>query len=83
MKAGKILLPEFCPRLCTNHKSFEIYLGNIIGDGPHLRDYVIQLGVVEPLLSFIRHVHIFRLLKKITAQDLFPFEDAFQIFFIH
>merc|ERR1711962_680078 len=28
-------------------------LGNIIGDGPHLRDYVIQLGVVEPLLSFI------------------------------
>ena len=29
------------------------FLGNIIGDGPHLRDYVIQLGVVEPLLSFI------------------------------
>jgi len=28
-------------------------LGNIIGDGPQLRDYVIQLGVVEPLLSFI------------------------------
>jgi len=28
-------------------------LGNIIGDGPHLRDYVIQLGVVEPLLAFI------------------------------
>ena len=23
------------------------------GDGPHLRDYVIHLGVVEPLLSFI------------------------------
>ena len=23
------------------------------GDGPHLRDYVIQLGVVETLLSFI------------------------------
>ena len=28
-------------------------IGNIIGDGPQLRDYVIQLGVVEPLLSFI------------------------------
>lgn len=28
-------------------------LGNIIGDGPQLRDYVISLGVVQPLLSFI------------------------------
>jgi hypothetical protein len=29
-------------------------LGNIIGDGPALRDYVIKLGVVNPLLSFIK-----------------------------
>ncbi|KAK4880320.1 hypothetical protein RN001_008466 [Aquatica leii] len=29
-------------------------LGNIIGDGPHLRDFVIELGVVNPLLSFIK-----------------------------
>ncbi|WAR27993.1 IMA4-like protein, partial [Mya arenaria] len=28
-------------------------LGNIIGDGPQCRDYVIQLGAVQPLLSFI------------------------------
>ncbi|XP_075992818.1 karyopherin alpha3 [Anticarsia gemmatalis] len=28
-------------------------LGNIIGDGPVLRDFVIELGVVKPLLSFI------------------------------
>lgn len=28
-------------------------LGNIIGDGPHCRDLVIKLGVVEPLLTFI------------------------------
>ncbi|XP_077578040.1 importin subunit alpha-3 [Stigmatopora nigra] len=28
-------------------------LGNIIGDGPQCRDYVIGLGVVKPLLSFI------------------------------
>lgn len=28
-------------------------LGNIIGDGPHLRDYVISLGVVPILLSFV------------------------------
>ncbi|GIX82668.1 importin subunit alpha-3 [Caerostris darwini] len=29
-------------------------LGNIIGDGPDFRDYVIKLGVVPPLLSFIK-----------------------------
>lgn len=28
-------------------------LGNIIGDGPALRDYVIRHGVVKPLLNFI------------------------------
>jgi len=28
-------------------------LGNIIGDGPHCRDLVINLGVVQPLLQFI------------------------------
>lgn len=28
-------------------------LGNIIGDGPQCRDYVISLGVVKPLLAFI------------------------------
>uniref|UniRef100_A0A914VKV3 IBB domain-containing protein n=1 Tax=Plectus sambesii TaxID=2011161 RepID=A0A914VKV3_9BILA len=28
-------------------------LGNIIGDGPHFRDYCIQLGIVQPLLKFI------------------------------
>lgn len=28
-------------------------LGNIIGDGPQCRDYVISLGAVKPLLSFI------------------------------
>lgn len=29
-------------------------LGNIIGDGPVPRDYVINLGVVQPLLRFIK-----------------------------
>ena len=28
-------------------------LGNIIGDGPTLRDFVIRHGVVTPLLTFI------------------------------
>ena len=31
----------------------DTFSGNIIGDGPHLRDYVIELGVVQPLLAFI------------------------------
>ncbi|GFQ98191.1 importin subunit alpha-3, partial [Trichonephila clavata] len=29
-------------------------LGNIIADGPDFRDYVVKLGVVAPLLSFIK-----------------------------
>lgn len=35
-------------RLCyyNNRNSF-------VGDGPHFRDYCIQLGIVEPLLKFI------------------------------
>ena len=28
-------------------------LGNIIGDGPHYRDYCIRLGIVQPLLKFV------------------------------
>jgi len=28
-------------------------LGNIIGDGPQCRDYVIELGIVKPLISFV------------------------------
>ena len=30
-----------------------IFLGNIIGDGAQLRDYVISLGVVDLLLTFV------------------------------
>ncbi|KRY20535.1 Importin subunit alpha-4, partial [Trichinella patagoniensis] len=29
-------------------------LGNIIGDGPHFRDYCIELGIIDPLLEFIK-----------------------------
>uniref|UniRef100_A0A2I3TCI6 Importin subunit alpha n=1 Tax=Pan troglodytes TaxID=9598 RepID=A0A2I3TCI6_PANTR len=35
-------------------------LGNSIGDGPQCRDYVISLGVVKPLLSFIKHATFLR-----------------------
>jgi len=41
-------------------------LGNIIGDGPQLRDYVITLGVVEPLLSFITPDIPIQFLRNVT-----------------
>ncbi len=40
--------------------------GNIIGDGPHLRDYVIGLGVVQPLLSFINPDIPISFLRNVT-----------------
>lgn len=41
-------------------------LGNIIGDGPHLRDYVINLGVVQPLLGFINPDIPISFLRNVT-----------------
>lgn len=41
-------------------------LGNIIGDGPQLRDYVIELGVVQPLLSFIKPEIPISFLRNVT-----------------
>ncbi len=41
-------------------------LGNIIGDGPALRDYVIQLGVVQPLLTFINPDIPISFLRNVT-----------------
>ena len=41
-------------------------LGNIIGDGPHLRDYVIELGVVQPLLQFISPEIPITFLRNVT-----------------
>ena len=41
-------------------------LGNIIGDGPHLRDYVISLGVVQPLLGFITPEIPISFLRNVT-----------------
>ena len=48
-----MMLPikNFKKVIINTRKKGEVYLKH--GDGPHLRDYVIQLGVVEPLLSFI------------------------------
>ncbi|XP_013409562.1 importin subunit alpha-3-like, partial [Lingula anatina] len=41
-------------------------LGNIIGDGPHCRDYVIGLGVVKPLLAFINPAIPLSFLRNVT-----------------
>uniref|UniRef100_A0A4W3JQH5 Importin subunit alpha n=1 Tax=Callorhinchus milii TaxID=7868 RepID=A0A4W3JQH5_CALMI len=41
-------------------------LGNIIGDGPQCRDYVINLGVVKPLLSFISPSIPITFLRNVT-----------------
>ncbi|XP_026480643.1 importin subunit alpha-3 isoform X2 [Ctenocephalides felis] len=41
-------------------------LGNIIGDGPCLRDYVIKMGVVQPLLSFIKPDIPISFLRNVT-----------------
>ncbi|XP_067007914.1 importin subunit alpha-3 [Anabrus simplex] len=41
-------------------------LGNIIGDGPQLRDYVISLGVVHPLLTFIKPEIPISFLRNVT-----------------
>lgn len=41
-------------------------LGNIIGDGPSLRDYVISLNVVKPLLQFINPEIPITFLRNVT-----------------
>ncbi|XP_033832366.1 importin subunit alpha-3 [Periophthalmus magnuspinnatus] len=41
-------------------------LGNIIGDGPQCRDYVIDLGVVRPLLGFISPSIPITFLRNVT-----------------
>jgi hypothetical protein len=41
-------------------------LGNIIGDGPQLRDYVIKMGVVAPLLSFVKPDIPISFLRNVT-----------------
>lgn len=41
-------------------------LGNIIGDGPGLRDYVIAMGVVPPLLNFIKPDIPITFLRNVT-----------------
>lgn len=39
---------------------------SILGDGPEFRDYVIRLGVVPPLLSFIKPETPLPFLRNVT-----------------
>ncbi len=41
-------------------------LGNIIGDGPHCRDLLINMGVIEPLLKFINPEIPLSFLRNVT-----------------
>ncbi|ESN93551.1 hypothetical protein HELRODRAFT_186091 [Helobdella robusta] len=41
-------------------------LGNIIGDGPQCRDYVIGLGIVKPLINFINPHVTLSFLRNVT-----------------
>ena len=43
-----------------------ILIGNIIGDGPQLRDHVIQLGIVQPLIQFIKPDIPLTFLRNVT-----------------
>lgn len=44
----------------------QIFLGNIIGDGPQLRDYVISLNVVPRLLLFINPTIPITFMRNVT-----------------
>ncbi|CAF1269460.1 unnamed protein product [Rotaria magnacalcarata] len=41
-------------------------LGNLIGDGPRLRDYAIELGVIKPLVEFIQKDIPVTFLRNVT-----------------
>lgn len=63
-------VPLFLTLLASQHQNVceqAVWaLGNIIGDGPVLRDYVINLGVVQPLLSFINPEIPISFLRNVT-----------------
>lgn len=40
--------------------------GNIIGDGPNLRDYCIELGVIRPLIRLVDPTKPIQLLRNVT-----------------
>jgi len=63
-------VPLFLQLLASDHQNVceqAVWaLGNIIGDGPQLRDYVISLNVVQPLLRFINPEIPISFLRNVT-----------------
>ncbi|XP_053970617.1 importin subunit alpha-3 [Hylaeus anthracinus] len=68
VKAGAV--PHFLHLLRSNQQNVceqAVWaLGNIIGDGPTSRDYVIGLGIVQPLLIFINPEIPISFLRNVT-----------------
>lgn len=50
----------------SSYRGILFLTGNIIGDGPIPRDYVIKLGVVQPLLTFIKPEIPITFLRNVT-----------------
>lgn len=63
-------VPLFLELLCSSYSNVceqAVWaLGNIIGDGPHFRDYCIKLGIVQPLITFIKPDVPINFLRNVT-----------------
>jgi len=63
-------VPAFVRLLSSTHANVAEQavwaLGNIVGDGPELRDFVIKAGIVQPLLQLIRPDTEHSFLRNVT-----------------
>uniref|UniRef100_T1IV31 Mitochondrial pyruvate carrier n=1 Tax=Strigamia maritima TaxID=126957 RepID=T1IV31_STRMM len=63
--AAPIFIELFTSPKTTVAEHAVLALGNIAGDGPELRDYVISLGILKPLIALTQTEHTF-LLKTVV-----------------
>jgi hypothetical protein len=62
----------FLPLLVTKYSLFDLVHVHVIikylftGDGPHFRDYCIELGIVQPLLKFVAPEIPLNFLRNVT-----------------